>query len=227
MTTPSDRIAGRDSTVDTSPSPATGRRMDVLGELRSSAEPLSIADLAARLNLHPNTVRFHLDTLSAAHQVEKLSQPRGGRGRPPALFRASSGMDPAGPRSYRLLATILADTLVGVPDGPDRATAAGRRWGAQLADRHAGDDDARALLVSLLSELGFAPERAMGGDEAIIGLRHCPFLELASQQSRLICPVHLGMMQGVLRGLGATIDVERLIPFVQPDLCVVHLTDGT
>jgi predicted ArsR family transcriptional regulator len=54
-------------------------------------------------------------------------------------------------------------------------------------------------------------------------LRQCPFLDLVGTQARVICPVHLGLMQGVLGSLGATVTVERLDPFVEPDLCLARL----
>jgi predicted ArsR family transcriptional regulator len=137
-------------------------------------------------------------------------------------------MDPAGPRGYRLLAAILADGLADLPDAPARAAAAGRRWGERLvrtreAEPARSEREAVDQLLTLLQELGFAPEPGYGENESAIGLRHCPFLELTRGETRLICPVHLGLMQGVLAALDASTTVDRLVPFVQPDLCVAHL----
>jgi len=42
-----------------------GRRQDVLGVLKAADSPISIATIADVLDVHPNTVRFHLDTLLA------------------------------------------------------------------------------------------------------------------------------------------------------------------
>ena len=39
----------------------------------------------------------------------------------------------------------------------------------------------------------------------------------------LICSVHLGLMQGALTAMRAPVTVDRLDPFVEPDLCVAHL----
>ncbi|MGH8882814.1 MAG: helix-turn-helix domain-containing protein, partial [Stackebrandtia sp.] len=88
-----------------------GRRGEVLAALRSVREPLSIAALAVQVDLHPNTVRFHLDALVGARQVERVTMPSAGRGRPAQMFRAHRGMDPAGPRNYRLLADVLVAQL--------------------------------------------------------------------------------------------------------------------
>ena len=51
-------------------------------------------------------------------------------------------------------------------------------------------------LVELLDELGFAPQRRTAHGQPQIGLRHCPFLELAQDRSAVVCPIHLGLMQG-------------------------------
>ncbi len=83
-------------------------------------------------------------------------------------------------------------------------------------------------LVGVLDQLGFAPERRKSGGEQQIGLRHCPFLELAETRTNVVCPIHLGLMQGVLESSAAPVGVDRLDAFVEPDLCLAHLTlEGT
>ena len=56
-----------------------------------------------------------------------------------------------------------------------------------------------------------------------IGLRRCPFLEVAAVRSAVVCPVHLGLMQGALETWGAPVTVDHLEPFAEPDLCLAHL----
>ncbi len=78
-------------------------------------------------------------------------------------------------------------------------------------------------LIDVLDQLGFAPERRRVDGEQQVGLRHCPFLELAESQTAVVCPIHLGLMQGALETWGAPVTVERLDAFVEPDLCLAHL----
>ncbi|MGJ6966700.1 helix-turn-helix transcriptional regulator [Streptosporangium sp. G11] len=216
--------------------PPTGRRRLILTMLRESGVPLGVVDIAERLDVHPNTVRFHLDALADAGQIERVHAAPTGPGRPPLVFRARPGMDLAGPRNYRLLAEILAGNLAGGPEPVARATEAGRAWGGLLADRTASPaaptrEQAVGELVRLLDDLGFAPEERAGersgeraaGDGGQIGLRHCPFLELVSTQAKVICPLHLGLMQGAMAALGSPVTVDRLEPFAEPDLCLAHL----
>lgn len=195
----------------------------MLGELRSAQQPLRIADIAARLGVHPNTVRFHLNGLVERGQVERVDVPPTGPGRPAQLFRGVPVMDPRGPRHYRLLAEILLDDLVGAPGGPARAVAAGRAWGARLsAETDGADGEPVDKVVDLMADLGFAPERD-ASDPRRIGLRHCPFLELAEARPQVVCGAHLGLLQGVLEAWQAPITADRLEPFAEPDRCLVHL----
>lgn len=204
---------------------STGRRRAVLRILRASPGPLSIAAIAKKLDVHPNTVRFHLDGLVGDGRVEHVAPDRRGPGRPPLMFRAVPQMDRDGARQYRLLAEILARSLGAEPDSAARAVAAGRAWGERLGSPgpDPGAPESIAHLLGVLDDLGFEPElRAADGNQQL-GLRHCPFLELAEKQPNLICPVHLGLMRGALDTWGAPVTVERLEAFVEPDLCLAHL----
>jgi predicted ArsR family transcriptional regulator len=209
----------------------SGRRREILTMLREAPSGLTIAELAGRLGGHANTIRFHLDALTGSGQVESGYATASGPGRPPLVFRARRGMDPDGPRNYRLLATVLVDSLAGTPDPVALAIDAGQAWGARLEDPppviRLTDEQAIARLVTRLDELGFAAEARVADGERQVGLRHCPFLDLVPSRSEVICPLHLGLMRGALSRLDTSVTVERLDPFAEPDLCLVHLgTNG-
>jgi predicted ArsR family transcriptional regulator len=204
------------------------RRREVLDLLRSAGTSMSILDVARRVGLHPNTVRFHLQALESTGQVERVDSTHSGPGRPPLLFRAHRGMDPAGPRNYRLLAEVLVAGMGTDSDSRAEAVAAGQAWGTRLVSTEADeppatDDEATSRLVGLLDDVGFSPERRVAAGGGQIGLHHCPFLDLVPAHTGVVCPVHLGLMQGALAGMGATVTVDKLEPFVEPDLCLAHL----
>ncbi|WP_166905874.1 metalloregulator ArsR/SmtB family transcription factor [Mycobacterium sp. DL440] len=201
-----------------------GRRRDVLTVLRDADAPMSIAAIAERLEVHANTVRFHLDALLEQHQIRRVAGSHDKPGRPPQLFAAVGGMDPGGPRHYRLLAEALAES-VAAGAGPGAGTsAAGRRLGARLAAARsdAAERNPVEKLVDLLDDLGFAPESDVAGTE--IALRHCPFLEIAKVRPEVICPIHLGLMQGAMAAWDAPVTVDGLHPFVESDRCVAQLS---
>lgn len=204
---------------------AGGRREDVFAVLRGSASALTIAAIAEHLDVHPNTVRFHLDTLVADGRVERVEPDSHRAGRPPQLFRAVPRMDPGGPRHYRLLAEILTAGLAERGAGA-MAVNAGRAWAVRAAPPMRRPPGARAAvdrLVGLLAEMGFAPHRRAADGEVYVALRHCPFLELAQDRTSVVCPIHLGLMQGALEAWNAPVTVDRLEPFVEPDLCLAHV----
>ncbi len=191
---------------------------------------MSIAAIAEVLGVHPNTVRFHLDSLVGDGQVEQVEPGRKGPGRPPLMFRAVRQMDRGGTRHYRLLAEILTMAFAAERDPRAKALAAGRAWGRTMdAKLQSPPADATSVegaidhLMDVLDELGFAPERRATEGEQQVGLRHCPFLELAENRTSVVCPVHLGLMQGALEAWGAPVSVDRLDAFVEPDLCLAHL----
>lgn len=97
--------------------------------------------------------------------------------------------------------------------------------GRQLEAPPAGADTEETIdhLVAVLDDLGFAPERRASNGRQQVGLRHCPFLELAETQAGVVCPRPLRDHAGALQ-TWAPVTVDRLDAFVEPDLCLAHFT---
>jgi predicted ArsR family transcriptional regulator len=202
---------------------ADPHRASILGLLRESG-PLGVAELAELVALHANTVRWHLGVLAQAGLVTSRPDPRGTPGRPRVVFEAN-GRDGAPAREdYRLLATMLAGSLAGAPDGPARAEEAGREWGRYLVERPppfvpTSEADAVTRVCALLAEHGFEPE-AQGRS---VRMRRCPFRALAETHGQVVCTLHRGLLGGALAELRAPLEVESLDAFVEPSLCVATL----
>ncbi len=56
-----------------------------------------------------------------------------------------------------------------------------------------------------------------------VHLRHCPFLDLATANTDVVCSVHLGVARGVLARSEGPLFAERLDPFVGPNHCILRL----
>jgi predicted ArsR family transcriptional regulator len=206
-----------------------GRRRQVLAAICRSPAPLGASEIAGQAGIHPNTARFHLSALVADGVIERIAEEPCGPGRPRAVYRARPGMARGGERRYRMLAEILLGGLTGTAAG--RAAAdAGRAWGEHLIGRAAPFEqvsgaEAVSRVLVLLDELAFAPETVTGADKlpARVRLRHCPFLELAEHHRDIICPLHLGLIQGAFAGLASPVTATELTPFAEADACIVHL----
>ena len=184
---------------------------------------MGVRELADVVGLHPNSVREQLARLADAGLVVTEAAPSSGRGRPRLRYMARPEADEQAP--YRALARVLTDELERMADPATRATEAGERWGRALigpAETVTDEDAAVGRLVGLLGDAGFEPEGPdlPGGP---IRLRRCPFEPLARDHRGVVCGVHLGLMHGALRQMGAPLDAVALEPYVQPDLCLAHL----
>lgn len=217
--------------VDPSPSSGLGEsRSRVLDILRVAGEPLGVAEVADRTELHPNTARFHLDGLVDAGLAERTTEERTQPGRPRMVYRACGVGVPGGQRSYRLLAEMLTSLVAEALPEPERtAIEAGQAWGRYLAERPAplqrvDAEDGIRRLSAVLADAGFAPGSVADPQAPVIQLRNCPFREIAEQHREVVCSLHLGLMRGVLAEVRAPVRAERLEAFVEPSLCLAHLS---
>ena len=60
-------------------------------------------------------------------------------------------------------------------------------------------------------------------DADVVLLRSCPLLESARENQDVICSVHLGLVRGARRTLGASDADPSLEPFAQRGACRLHL----
>lgn len=213
----------------------------VLEHLSTQTEPVSVGALAAMTGLHSNTVREHLETLIAAGFAAKEQALSEGRGRPAWLYFDTAGAAATNAPEYAGLASALAAHIHRTSDSPrSDGVAAGVDWGRRLAEDFAGEDPvaydqapaARDRVISLLDDLGFAPETdAAGsassdeGSEEVVHVRltRCPLLSAAHQYPDIVCGVHLGLVRGALDVFGDEASESQLEPFAEPGACRLHL----
>ncbi len=203
---------------------ADEHRVRILEALEAEPAGLGVQELGARLELHENTVRWHLGILAEAGFIDSRPAPDGKPGRPRMLYVLRPGaVEPAPRDDHRVLATILTGCLAELPDAARRAEESGRAWGRYLVRRpspleQVSDERAVAEVARLLDDEGFAA--SAHGTE--IHMRRCPFHDLAETNPAIVCGVHLGLMAGALEELGSDLEVEGLDVFVRPDLCIAR-----
>lgn len=204
-------------------------RLRILELLQEADAPLDASELAEQVGLHVNTVRTHLGRLAEAGLVSS-GRARGSQpGRPRVVYEAKPEGVGQGTRGYRLLAEIFAGCLASsAADPTSELEQAGRAWGRFLVERPAPlrpvtSKEAVEEVLRVNAELGFEPELCEHEGQTEIVMRRCPFVELAEEYGDVVCPVHLGLMQGAVAELSAGIEVTCLKPFVEPGLCIAEL----
>lgn len=185
-------------------------------ELARSSRPLATSEIADTLDLHPNTVRPHLERMRDVGLLELHVDARGAVGRPQHRFSLAPDAPGLGlePPVFPLLARLLAAVAEEAGVEPEDCADVGRTQGASAATRTASASCVAALAADL-EAMGFDP--AVGVDdesgEAVIAFTHCPFRELAEAHPELVCHLHRGMVEGFVgeRGDGVVTDFHTVI----------------
>ncbi len=205
-------------------------RARVLALLQDAGEPMTAAAAGARLGLHVNSVRFHLDGLTDDGLVVRRREERSTPGRPKVLYAAAAIAPGVAHRSYRLLAEILTSLLTDkLPNPAASAEQAGDAWGRYLSPPaqpfyKPQESEALQALVHALDNMGFDSHIVDEPASLRLEISHCPFLEVAEGHSDVVCSIHLGLIRGILEQTKAPVAAGTLEPLVEPSRCIAHLT---
>ncbi len=197
-------------------------------ELARSEAPLSTAEIAETLDLHPNTVRPHLDRMRDAGLVEAQAESRGTVGRPQHRWSTTAdapslGLEPSG---FRMLSTLLAGVAAAGSPPPDHVAAVGRQRGRIAAEEQAPfAASCVAGLVAELADLGFDPAAVQEGSTTTIGFTRCPFADLAAAFPSVVCHLHRGIVEGYVEAAGGA-SVEAFHTLEDRDPCRVDILEG-
>ncbi len=183
-------------------------------ELARAPKPLATADIADTLDLHPNTVRPHLERMREVGLLEVSAAPQGSVGRPQHLYSLapdapSLGFEPpAFPMLARMLLHLAATAEVPAAD----AIEAGREQGAADAMRPDRRGSCELALAAELDALGFDPASVTEDTSLTVAFTRCPFRELAEANPELVCSLHRGLVEGFVatRGDGTVVEFHDL-----------------
>jgi predicted ArsR family transcriptional regulator len=197
-------------------------------ELARSSVPLSTMEVAVSLDLHPNTVRPHLERMREVGLLEVEVDSQGTVGRPHHRYSLAAESPSLGlePSAFRLLARLLASVAAVAGVDQDLVAEVGRAEGrtAGSARAAAGTQSCLEALVDELADLGFDP--AVGDDGAVttIAFTRCPFRELAGAFPELVCHLHRGIVEGVVDGVpNSEVVVAGFATLADRDPCRVEL----
>lgn len=139
----------------------------VLEVVESAGQPISSAEVAKTLKLHPNTAREHLDALLNAGLVTTVPMRTGKRGRPTLLYSVTT-LDPNQILStYLDVITATAISLAEGSDGVAQAIAVGKNWAGLTPPRpEAASEGANAVATSSAASAE-APNGAATASDAV------------------------------------------------------------
>jgi predicted ArsR family transcriptional regulator len=197
-------------------------------ELARSSVPLSTMEVADSLDLHPNTVRPHLERMREVGLLEVEVDSQGTVGRPHhrwslAAEAPSLGLEPS---AFRLLAGLLASVAAVAGVDQELVAGVGRAEGrtAGSARAAAGTQSCLEALVDELADLGFDPAVGDDGHTTTIAFTRCPFRELAGAFPELVCHLHRGIVEGLVEGVpNSEVVVAAFATLADRDPCRVEL----
>lgn len=197
-----------DDTAEVLVQPTRRRLFTLLGEL---GRPASTDVLAARLGLHPNGVRAHLQRMRDAGLLTHM-RVAGPRGRPRDEWAVSPTARPGGerPPATGALARWLARAIPPTPGRLEEVEAAGRAIGRELAPVTTSPE---AAITEVITALGFQPEvDASAPGRLGCVLRNCPYREAVRENRAVVCVLHRGLVRGLLDGVAPDATLERFVP---------------
>ena len=189
-------------------------------ELARAASPRSTVEVAELLDLHPNTVRPHLERMRELGLLEVRPRTSGGVGRPQHLYSLAADAPSLGlePPVYPAIAGMLLALASEAGLSGEDAAEVGRDHGRTLAAAHSGD--ALEATMSLMIDWGFDPE-PVGADPSWVWFGNCPFSELAEANPELVCSLHRGLIEGLLDARGDDQPVDFHDRTARQPCCVV------
>jgi predicted ArsR family transcriptional regulator len=198
-------VASAESRLDLLKTLGDNTRYAIYLELARSPRPLSTADVAETLGLHPNTVRPHLERMRDVGLLVAHPDTSGAVGRPQKLYSTAPEAPSLGlePPVYPMLARMLLGLASDAGVDAEPAAEAGRDQGRRLAHRR-GDTRVPcvAATITMLDELGFDPAVVVDDGSTTVGFGHCPFADLAESQPELVCSLHRGLLEGFVDEVG-------------------------
>jgi predicted ArsR family transcriptional regulator len=202
--------------------PTRAQLFALLSELR---RPATTAELAQRLDMHPNGIRLHLERLEADGLVLRKRE-RQARGRPRDTWSISPNAQPGGdpPTAYADVARWLVRAISAGGTRVRDVEATGRQIGRELAPpRQARSADAQ--IHGVLVAMGFRPTRRFDrADTLTYCLDNCPYRDAVRERQSIVCGLHRGITRGLLDAVSPKTRLSAFVP-KDPDVagCAIPL----
>jgi len=194
-------------------------------ELARSEVARSTSEIAETLDLHPNTVRPHLERMREIGLLHVEVDNQGTVGRPQHRYSVAADAPSLGlePASFPLLAGLLANVAAAYEPAADDVAGVGRDHGRHMARARPERGQGCVEVVNAeLADMGFDPVQSRDGRTTTIAFTQCPFRSLAEVFPELVCNLHRGMIEGMVEVLEDG-RVARFATLADRDPCQVDL----
>lgn len=185
--------------------------------------PVRRDDAADATGVSRSLAAYHLDRLADTGLLAiDYARPEGrtgpGAGRPAKQYQRvhDEVSVTIPPRSYGLLAGLLADAVSGDASEDTRSALIAA---AEDDGRRAGEENVG--LLETLRRRGYEPVVTENGD---VDLRNCPFHRLAQRHLELVCGLNHALLRGVLAGCGEDPNRAQLTPRTGRCCVAIHPT---
>jgi len=194
----------------------SGRRTHIIRLLRDSKGPLTVEQVAKRVGLPLNAVRFYLESLVDAGLATREAQTRSTPGRPKVAYVGTlPNQTHEREQGFRLLAECLGVAIAQRNENAGEwMYQVGVEWGKSLASSAEPSeevDEAEVIraLAEKLDALWFAPD-IVGKEPRRLILHNCPFMDSTRRYPQVLCQLHAGMINGYLEEMGSRCRLTRL-----------------
>ena len=188
-------------------------------------KPLSVEQLAEKLNLQPITIRHHLQDLLESGIIEYYEQRSGGAGRPRAFYRivktTTSTSFPR--RQYLFLSEFMVNGIIqtfGKIKGEALLKKIGAKMGEAIVKKLEAEHEIKLWSVKAyedyfvrgyLEREGAEPEVVETSDNRIVyRLHNCLFSELSTKMPDIMCDVlHESFHEGVSKAMRKDLQIDR------------------
>lgn len=214
----------------------SGAQRALLTEIATHRDPVTVTELSEAMDLHPNSIRATLDSLQNAKLVGRDQLRSPGRGRPSwGYYTMGPTQDSFVTHQLTDLTSVFCDQLRELSDDPYAdAYDVGEKWADKVLEscepqqvEDVLSEPIEAIIGQVrmfFTSLGYAAT-IKDGDDRVVELRSCPFMDEQGDVDPLMCEVHRGMCaRSLTKASSGRIDCE-LVPLAGPEVCEVRVVD--
>lgn len=187
-------------------------RYNIYQYITEALENVTVQEIAAKFQIHPNVARLHLTKLEEVKLICSETLKTGKGGRPSKVYTLSKEVIQLHfpYRDYQLLAKIALETLLSFGAAGVKAfNEIGLKYGTELIINEMSKKGLRfealtfeqklSLLEETCSSLGFySTFNAISSEKIYFDVKNCPFKELSMQTEFNICGMHSSFVHGMI-----------------------------